>query len=83
MNQRLPQHEIDAIMRNRTKALDIKRQLATMPTQPTDPIETVAARCFTGNYNISDIRYMAMAIMQMNDALGELRERVRRLEERE
>jgi hypothetical protein len=76
--------EIDQIKADRARALAMKT--ATMPTQPFKepdkpaPIEAIATRCFMGNYNLSDIRFMAMAILQMNDTIGELKERVKRLE---
>lgn len=53
--------------------------VATIPTSK-NPVVTVASRVFSGNLNASDLRYMAMAIMQMSDDLHELRERVRQLE---
>lgn len=39
-------------------------------------------RTFQGRLNVSDLDYMAKAILQMCDENHELRERVRRLEER-
>jgi hypothetical protein len=45
-------------------------------------VETLASRAFTSNLNVSDIRVMALALLQMQDELLELRERVRELEEK-
>jgi hypothetical protein len=83
---KLSYSEIDQIKVDRARHLAMKSEAPTMPTHPFKepdkpaPIEAIATRCFAGNYNISDIRFMAMAILQMNDTIGELRERVRRLE---
>ena len=42
----------------------------------------LSGRVFQGRLNVSDLDYMAMAILQMCDENFELRERVRQLEER-
>lgn len=44
------------------------------------PVGVIAARCFTGNLNASDLRFMALALLQMQDEVCELRERVRKCE---
>jgi hypothetical protein len=46
------------------------------------PADELAGRVFMGRLNVSDLDYMAKAILQMCDENHELRERVRRLEER-
>jgi hypothetical protein len=46
------------------------------------PAGDLIARTFMGRLNVSDLDYMAKAILQMCDENHELRERVRRLEER-
>lgn len=45
------------------------------------PAGDLIARTFMGRLNVSDLDYMAKAILQMCDENHELRERVRRLEE--
>lgn len=44
-------------------------------------VETLASRAFTSNLNVSDVRVMAMALLQLQDQLREAMERIRRLEE--
>jgi len=79
---KLRQSVIDQTMADRARNLAAK---ATTPTTPwgkgqVSTLADIATRAMAGSYNISDIRYMAMALLQMNDTLGELKERVRRLE---
>ncbi len=79
---RLRQDEIARIQADRAANIAAK---ATTPTEPwpktgTSSLAEIATRARKGSYNVSDIRFMAMALLQMNDTLGELRERVRRLE---
>jgi hypothetical protein len=50
------------------------------PVSARMPLDIMATRCFTGNLNASDLKYMALAVLQMQDELFELRERVRLLE---
>lgn len=50
------------------------------PAQPT-PASALIGRVFMGRLNVSDLDYMAKAILQMADENHELRERVRKLEE--
>lgn len=57
-----------------------KATVATIPAMSQDVLALMATRCFSGNMNASDLKYMAMALLQMNDALAELKERVRKLE---
>ena len=57
-----------------------KATVATIPAMSQDVLALMATRCFSGNMNASDLKYMAMALLQMNDAMAELRERVRQLE---
>lgn len=45
------------------------------------PAGLLAGRVFHGRLNVSDLDYMAKAILQLADENHELRERVRRLEE--
>lgn len=49
------------------------------PPQST-PVGALVGRTFMGALNVSDLRYMAMALLQTHDELCELRERVRILE---
>jgi len=51
------------------------------PEQP-PPTSALIGRVFMGRLNVSDLDYMAKAILQMADENHELRERVRKLEER-
>lgn len=44
------------------------------------PLDIMATRAFTGNLNVSDLRYMALALLQLQDELHEARERIKRLE---
>lgn len=46
------------------------------------PAGLLSGRVFQGRLNVSDLDYMAKAILQMCDENHELRERIRRLEER-
>jgi hypothetical protein len=57
-----------------------KATVATIPAPSQGLLSLMATRCFSWNMNASDLKYMAMALLQMNDALAELRERVRQLE---
>ena len=43
-------------------------------------LSVMATRAFTSNLNVSDLRYMAMALLQLQDELHEARERIKRLE---
>jgi hypothetical protein len=65
------------------------RNPPTMPTNPVDnsdvtpmrgPLDIMATRAFTSNLNVSDLRYMALALLQLQDELHEARERIKRLE---
>lgn len=49
------------------------------PAQSTS-ISALVGRTFMGALNVSDLHYMAMALLQTHDELCELRERVRILE---
>ncbi len=55
----------------------INKRISTQP----DPIGAILSRTFTGNVNVSDLKYIALAVLQLCDENHELRERVRRLEE--
>ena len=46
------------------------------------PLEIMATRCFTGSLNASDLRYIGLAVLQMQDEMCELRERLRLLEDK-
>lgn len=50
-----------------------------MPAQST-PVRALVGRTFMGQLNVSDLDYMAKAILQLLDEMHELRERVRILE---
>ena len=45
------------------------------------PLDVVASRAFTGNLNASDLRYIALAVLQMQDEAFELREVIRQMGE--
>jgi len=45
------------------------------------PADKLVGRVFQGRLNVSDLDYMAKAILQMADENHEMRERIRRLEE--
>ncbi len=47
------------------------------PATARTPLQLMATRCFMGNLNASDMKYMALALLQLQDELCELRERVR------
>lgn len=49
------------------------------PAQCT-PVRDLVGRTFMGALNVSDLHYIAMALLQTHDELCELRERVRILE---
>ncbi len=53
-----------------------------IPTLKPTAVANLAGRAFAGRLNISDLDYMAKAILQMLDENCELRERIRRLEEK-
>ena len=44
------------------------------------PVDTLESRTLNGWLNISDLKYMGLALLQMRDEVFELRERVRLLE---
>ena len=76
--------EIARIQADRARNLAAK-SAPTIPTEPwpktqTSALSEVATRAMQGSYNVSDIRFMALALLQMSDTLAELRERVKRLE---
>jgi hypothetical protein len=58
-----------------------KPVIHTKSTEQCTPIHAVIGRTFMGNLNVSDLKYIAMAVLQLSDENHELRERVRRLEE--
>jgi hypothetical protein len=50
------------------------------PVTARTPLEVIGTRCFTASLNASDLRYIALAVLQVQDEACELRERVRQLE---
>jgi len=58
------------------------RVLHSLPPTHSTPASALIGRVFMGRLNVSDLDYMAKAILQMADENHELRERVRKLEER-
>lgn len=58
-----------------------KRVIHKVPPNHSTPTSALIGRTFMGALNVSDLHYMAMALLQTHDELCELRERVRRLEE--
>ena len=65
----------------RKKPVDKSLMHSLTPAQST-PIGGLIGRTFMGALNVSDLHYMAMALLQTHDELCELRERVRILEAR-
>lgn len=45
-----------------------------------ETVETLASRAFAAKLNVSDLRIIALAVLEMQDTICELRERVRVLE---
>jgi len=64
-----------------------KKAIKPLPLKPRDafpkPVGQLAGRVFMGPLNVSDLAYMAKALLQMHDELCELRERIRILEAEE
>lgn len=87
---RLIKHEAERIKALRAENLRLvgkspvrtepKVTVATIPAPSQGLLSVMAARCFTANLNASDLRYMALALLQMQDTICELKERVRALE---
>lgn len=79
---RLSKAEIVDIQARRAENIRLrgKATVATVPAPSQDVLSLMATRCFSGNMNASDLKYMALAILQMQDAFGELKERVRKME---
>lgn len=59
-----------------------KPKAQTIPSVIPTPVNALINRTFRGVLNVSDLDYMAKAILQMCDENHELRERVKRLEDR-
>lgn len=81
---RLTKAEIISMQAARAENIRLRGK-ATVPTEPwpkmgTSAIVEVATRVMGASYNVSDIRFMAMALLQMQDTMGELKERVSVLE---
>lgn len=57
-----------------------KHLMHKIPPAQSTPISALVGRTFMGALNVSDLHYMAMALLQTHDELCELRERVRILE---
>lgn len=79
---RLSKAEIRDIQARRAENIQLrgKATVATVPGPSQDALSLMATRCFSGNMNASDLKYMAMALLQMQDTICELKERVRKLE---
>ena len=79
---RLRQVEIARIQADRAENIRLrgKATVATIPAPSQDVLSLMATRCFSGNMNASDLKYMAMALLQMQDTICELKERVRKME---
>ena len=65
--------------RPKKEPVDNRLMHSLSPTQST-PVGALIGRTFMGALNVSDLHYMAMALLQTHDELCELRERVRILE---
>lgn len=59
-----------------------KPVMHSFPPAQSTPVSALVGRTFMGALNVSDLHYMAMALLQTHDELCELRERVRILEAR-
>lgn len=57
-----------------------KKVINKLPANKCTPIHALVGRTFMGHLNVSDLDYMAKAILQVLDEMHELRERVRILE---
>ncbi len=79
---RLSKAEILDIQATRAENIRLrgKTTVATIPAMSQDVLALMATRCFSGNMNASDLKYMAMALLQMQETICELKERVRKLE---
>lgn len=68
---------------DRAKAMAAEKvAMHSLSTTQSTPASALIGRVFMGRLNVSDLDYMAKAILQMADESHELRERVRKLEER-
>jgi len=78
----LTKAEIRDIQASRAENIRLrgKATVATIPAPSQDVLSLMATRCFSGNMNASDLKYMAMALLQMQETICELKERVRVLE---
>lgn len=65
--------------RGRPRKADKSAMHGTSTAQYT-PVHDLVGRTFMGALNVSDLHYLAMALLQMHDELCELRERVRQME---
>lgn len=59
----------------------IKDRPLGFPPPAKTPLDVVASRAFTGNLNASDLRYIALAVLQMQDEAFEMREVIRQMGE--
>ncbi len=57
-----------------------KPVMHSFPPAQSTPVRDLVGRTFMGALNVSDLHYIAMALLQTHDELCELRERVRILE---
>ena len=60
-----------------------KNAIHKLPPAQSTPVRALFGRTFMGHLNVSDLDYMAKAILQLLDEMHELRERVRILEARD
>lgn len=57
-----------------------KPVMHSFPPAQSTPVRDLVGRTFMGALNVSDLHYIAMALLQTHDELCELRERIRILE---
>ena len=81
---RLTKAEIISMQAARAENIRLRGK-ATVPTEPwpklgTSALVEVATRVMGASYNVSDIRFMALSLLHMQDTICELKERVRVLE---
>lgn len=71
-----------ALDRAKARAAE-KEDIHSIPPNQSKPASALIGRVFMGRLNVSDLDYMAKAILQICDEHHELRERVRVLEDAE
>ncbi len=76
----VPSEQDIAKARKLTASPDKKATVHKISTAQSTAVRALSGRTFMGALNVSDLHYMAMALLQVHDEMCELRERVRLLE---